>query len=430
MLSLTSRKGLISICILAAAAIVAATSASAARQTGSAGSKIFNVTNLVADTPGTAVATDPALVNPWGLSASATSPWWTSNNATDTSTLYNGAGTKTPLVVAVPGGPTGTIANANAADWSISQNGVTASSRFLFSTEAGTILGWAPTVAATTAIPGVDNSAQGAVYKGLTSLNDRLYATDFHNGRVDVFDASFKPVPLVNAFKDPKIPAGWAPFGIQALNGTIFVTYAMQDKAKHDDVAGGGLGYVDQFSPDGVLLATVASKGKPNAPLNAPWGLAMAPASFGVYGGDLLVGNFGNGRISAYQQTSPTHFAYKGQLRVADGTPIALDGLWALAFGNDSAPVRPRTCTSPPARAARSTACSASSPSADLPGRVRGAAGAAHPPRPLGPCGRWGHVAVTDTGPWPSPTCRGKARGRGRHGLPVPAALSHFRCGD
>ena len=336
MLSLTSRKGLISICILAAAAIVAATSASAARQTGSAGSKIFNVTNLVADTPGTAVATDPALVNPWGLSASATSPWWTSNNATDTSTLYNGAGTKTPLVVSVPGGPTGTIANANAADWSISQNGVTASSRFLFATEAGTILGWAPTVAATTAIPGVDNSAQGAVYKGLTSLNDRLYATDFHNGRVDVFDASFKPVPLVNAFKDPKIPAGWAPFGIQALNGTIFVTYAMQDKAKHDDVAGGGLGYVDQFSPDGVLLATVASKGKPNAPLNAPWGLAMAPASFGVYGGDLLVGNFGNGRISAYQQTSPTHFAYKGQLRVADGTPIALDGLWALAFGNDS----------------------------------------------------------------------------------------------
>ena len=137
---------------------------------------------------------------------------------------------------------------------------------------------------ATTAIAGVDHSSAGAVYKGLATQNDRLYATDFHNARVDVFDASWNPVPLAaTAFTDKAIPKGWGPFGIQALNGNIFVTYAMQDKAKHDDVAGGGLGYVVEYDPNGTLIATVASQGKKNAPLNAPWGLAMAPASFGVY---------------------------------------------------------------------------------------------------------------------------------------------------
>ena len=313
MLSLAvSRKRLALACALSAVAVLGTTSASAAHSKTAAGSKIFNVTNLVSDGAITSVAADPALVNGWGLSATATSPWWVSNNGTNSSTLYNGAGTKSAIVVTVPGGPTGTVANTSATDFPISQGSVTGVSRFLFATEAGTILGWAPTVNATTAVTGVDNSAPGAVYKGLTTLNDRLYATDFHNARVDVFDASFKPVTLTNAFKDPKIPTGWAPFGIQALNGNIFVTYAMQDKAKHDNVSGGGLGYVDEYSPDGVLIATVASKGKANAPLNAPWGLAMAPASFGVYGGDLLVGNFGSGRIDAYQPVSPTHFAYKG----------------------------------------------------------------------------------------------------------------------
>jgi uncharacterized protein (TIGR03118 family) len=322
---------------MAFALAIAAVAVLGADGAGAAGSKIFNVTNLVSDGSITAVATDPALVNGWGLSATATSPWWVANNGSNNSTLYNGAGTKSATVVAVSGGPTGTVSNSNAADFVISQGSVSASSRFLFATEGGTIQGWAPTVSAASAVVGVDNSPAGAVYKGLATLNDRLYATDFHNARVDVFDSSFKPVPLTNAFKDPKIPNGWAPFGIQALNGNIFVTYALQDKAKHDDVAGGGLGYVDEFSPDGVLIANVASKGKKNAPLNAPWGLAMAPASFGVYGGDLLVGNFGSGRIDAYQPVSTTHFAYKGQLRVANGAPITLDGLWAIAFGNDGA---------------------------------------------------------------------------------------------
>jgi len=328
----SSRKALALALATTATAVIGVTGAGAAT-----GSKIFNVQNLVSDGSIQAVATDAALVNGWGLSAGPTTPWWISNNASSTSTLYNGAGTKSPLNVTVPGGPTGTVFNANASDFVISSGSASGASRFLFATEAGTILGWSPTVNGTTAIPGVDNSATGAVYKGLTTLDDRLYATDFHNGRVDVFDAAFKPVPLTNAFKDPKIPAGWGPFGIQALNGNIFVTYAMQDKAKHDDVAGGGLGYVDEYSPDGVLIATVASQGKKNAPLNAPWGLAVAPASYGVYGGDLLVGNFGSGRIDAYQPVSTTHFAYKGQLRVANGAPITEDGLWAIAFGNDSA---------------------------------------------------------------------------------------------
>jgi uncharacterized protein (TIGR03118 family) len=159
-----------------------------------------------------------------------------------------------------------------------------------------------------------------------------LVLTDFHNARVDVVDAVFKPLSL--GFSDPKIPKGWAPFGIQALNGNIFVTYAQQDKAKQNDVAGGGLGYVDEFSPDGELIARVASKGSSHAPLNAPWGLALAPANFGAYSGDLLVGNFGNGRISAYQSQPSGKWVYKGQIRTASGTPIVVDGLWGIAFGN------------------------------------------------------------------------------------------------
>jgi len=163
-------------------------------------------------------------------------------------------------------------------------------------------------------------------------LNDRLYAADFHNARIDSFDASFKPLSL--GFSDPKIPKGWAPFNIQALNGNLFVTYAQQDKSGKVNMAGGGLGYVDEFSPDGTLVGRVASKGNARAPLNAPWGLALAPANFGAYSGDLLVGNFGNGRISAYQQRTDGKWVYKGQLRVANGTPITIDGLWAIGFGN------------------------------------------------------------------------------------------------
>jgi uncharacterized protein (TIGR03118 family) len=324
------RLGLVSV-IVAIAAVLAGSVAAAPSD------DVFTVTNLVADTGSSAPVSDPLLVNPWGLSAGPTTPWWTSNNGSNTSTLYSGTGAKQALTVAVAGGPSGTVFNGSATDFMVSQNGTSGAARFLFATEAGTILGWSPTVNATTAIPGVDLSSQKAVFKGLTTMDDRLYATDFHNDRVDVFDASFNPVTLAGGFKDAKLPKGYAPFGIQALSGNIFVTYAKQDTAKHDDVAGGGFGYVDEYTPDGKLVARVESGGRKNAPPNAPWGLALAPSSFGPFSGDVLVGNFGNGRISAYKDNGGGKWVYKGQLRQADGTPIAIDGLWAIAFGNGSA---------------------------------------------------------------------------------------------
>ena len=298
---------------------------------------IYTVHALVSDNASVpASVTDTSLVNGWGLSAGPTTPWWTSNNGTNTSTLYNGSGAKQALTVAVAGAPTGTVFNGNTADFVVSSGGKSGAARFLFSTEGGTILGWSPAVNGTAAVTAADRSSGGAIYKGLATIADRLYATDFHNGRVDVFNSSFGLMTLSGGFTDPKIPKGYAPFGIQALGGNIFVTYAKQDAARKDDVAAPGQGYVDEYTPDGQLVARVVNSGKKNAPLNAAWGLALAPAGFSVFAGDLLVGNFGNGRISAYQQRGAT-WVYKGQLRLANGTPIAVDGLWAIAFGNGAA---------------------------------------------------------------------------------------------
>ena len=259
-----------------------------------------------------------------------------SDNGTNDSTLYTGAGAKVPLTVSVPGAPTGTVFNGSTTDFVISQAGKSDASRFLFATERGTILGWSPTVNGTAAVVVVNRSNVGAVYKGLAIAKDRLYATDFHNGRVDVFDGLFNRIAPSGRFKDATIPAGFAPFGIQTLGGNIFVTYAMQDRNRHDDVPVPGRAYVDEFTPAGRLVARVVNSGKANAPLNAPWGLAIAPSNFGEFSGDLLVGNFGNGRISAYTKQG-SRWLFKGQLRGADGMPIAIDGLWAIAFGNGSA---------------------------------------------------------------------------------------------
>jgi len=298
---------------------------------------IFTVDPLVSDTSATPEATiDASLVNGWGLSAGPTTPWWASDNATNVSTLYGGDGSKVALTVSVPGGPTGTVFNGSTTDFPVSQNGLSGASRFLFSTEAGTILGWNQSVNGTVALAGADRSSVGAVYKGLATADDRLFATDFHNGRVDAFDSSFALVSTTGGFKDATIPKGFAPFGIQAIGKSIFVTYAKQDADRHDDVAVPGQAYVDEFTMDGQLVGHVINSGKKNAPLNAPWGLAMAPAGFGNMGGDLLVGNFGNGRISAYSKRG-NNWVYVGQLRKADGTPIAIDGLWAIAFGNGAA---------------------------------------------------------------------------------------------
>ena len=297
----------------------------------------YTVHALVSDNASIpAPGADTNLVNAWGLSAGPTTPWWSANNGTNTSTLYSGAGAKVALTVAVAGGPTGTVFNGSATDFSISQNGKSGAARFLFATEAGTVVGWSPAVNAAAAVTGADRSSVGAIYKGLATASDRLYATDFHNARVDVFDASFNLMSLPGAFQDPKVPKGFAPFGIQALGGNIFVTYAKQDSAAKDDVAVPGQGYVDEFTPDGKLVRQVVNSQKKNAPLNAAWGLALAPTGFGNFAGDLLVGTIGNGRISAYAQNG-SKWVYKGQLRLADGTPIAIAGLWAIAFGNGAA---------------------------------------------------------------------------------------------
>ena len=290
----------------------------------------YNVQTLVTN------STDANLVNGWGLSIGPTTPWWVSDNGTNKSTLYQGTGTKAALTVDVPGGPTGTVFNGDATAFVVSQNGKSGAARFLFSTEKGQILGWSPTVNGTLALPGADLSAQGSVFKGMTILNGKLYATDFHNGKVVVFDSKYAPVTTTGGFADATIPKGYAPFGIQVLNGNIFVTYALQDAQRQDEQDKPGKGFVDEFTPDGVLVAHIAKQGGKNAPLNAPWGLALAPQGFGVFAGDVLVANFGNGRISAYEQRG-SKWVYRGQLRKGDGTIIQQDGLWAIAFGNGAA---------------------------------------------------------------------------------------------
>ena len=308
----------------------------------SAPSRFYEQHNLVSDGAVPADIVDPALVNAWGLVASATSPWWAADNATGFSTLYNGnTGAKIALTVSVPGAPTGIVFNGGAG-FVVASGAAQGPARFIFASEDGTISGWNPAVppppTSTHAQVAVDNSASGAVYKGLaiavTSVGDRLYATNFHAGTVDVFDASFHAVS--GGFTDPDLPAGYAPFGIRALGGVIYVTYALQDADKHDDVAGLGHGFVNAFDTDGHLLRRVASRGR----LNSPWGLALAPADFGQFGGNLLIGNFGDGHINAFDSE---HFEgngelrERGQLHAADGPPIAIDGLWALAFGNNAA---------------------------------------------------------------------------------------------
>jgi len=203
---------------------------------------------------------------------------------------------------------------------------------FIFATEDGFIARWNTTADAANAIV-VANGSAGAVYKGLAlsagGNGSLLYATDFHNNKIDVFDSAFAKVTNLPAaaFTDPKIPAGFAPFGIQAINGNLYVTYAKQDADAHDDVAGKGLGYVDVYDSNGNLIDRVASKG----PLNSPWGLALAPAGFGDFSNSLLVGNFGDGRINAFDLATGHSL---GALKGADGKPITIDGLWGLAFGN------------------------------------------------------------------------------------------------
>lgn len=303
--------------------------------------------NLVADTPGTADFTDPNLVNAWGLATSATSPFWVCDAGTGLSTVYAasntpGAGLGTPNATVkptVPGaggsaqGPcTGIVANTATTSFNISTNAnpTPRPASFIFDTEDGTISAWANAVDAAHAVLVVDNSSS-AVYKGLAIVatpTPQLYAANFRAGTIDVFDGSFKPVTLAaGAFTDPAIPAGFAPFNIWNLNGKLYVTYAKQDANKKFDVPGAGNGFVDVYDTSGKLLQHLISNGA----LNSPWGIAIAPATFGQYANSLLVGNFGDGLINAYD---PNTGAYVGTLKDADGKNIVIDGLWALLVGN------------------------------------------------------------------------------------------------
>lgn len=315
-------------------AVAIALAASAAQAAGN----FYQQHNLVSDGFIAADHIDANLVNAWGVAFNPFGPVWVADNGTGMSTLYDGAGNALSLVVQIPGpaggnptgNPTGIVYNGSTGF--VVSNGTTSGpSRFIFATEDGVIAGWAPGVDATHAVRVIDNSTTGSIYKGLAlsagGNGSLLYATDFHNNKIDVFDGSFNPVtPLAGAFTDAGIPAGFAPFGIQAINGDLYVSYAKQDAEQHDDVAGKGLGFVDAFDANGHFIRRVITHGR----LNAPWGMALAPAGFGRFGNRLLVGNFGDGRINAYDLASGE---FVGVLSAGE-KPIQIDGLWGLAFGN------------------------------------------------------------------------------------------------
>jgi uncharacterized protein (TIGR03118 family) len=229
--------------------------------------------------------------------------------------------------------PTGVVNNSTGAGFPVAGASGPVPAAFIFATESGTIQGWNPSPPPPSHPAQVVAGTAGAVYKGLafavTQSGARLYATDFHNGHVDVFDSSWSAVAVPGDFADPALPSGYAPFGIQAIGDRIFVTFAQQQAGSDDEAHGQGLGFVDAFDTDGNLLARVAQHGQ----LNAPWGLALAPASFGRFGGDLLVGNFGDGEINAYAELPNGHFEHRGTLRSGGGI-LRIDGLWALEFGH------------------------------------------------------------------------------------------------
>ncbi|HEY3909951.1 MAG TPA: TIGR03118 family protein [Stellaceae bacterium] len=315
------------------------------------------VTKLTSDLAKVAPNTDPVLQNAWGVAFSpAASPFWVSDNAAGCSTLYDGQGVPqppTPLRVKIPlpngdvttacmhvdpnhppkvtpAAPTGLVWNPTTSattGFLVPKTNLPAS--FIWDTEDGTIAAWTggltPPDQAVLAV----NKSPGAVYKGLVfGVNAKgvfLFAANFRTGTVDVFDHTYTEVATHGGFVDRTIPKGFAPFGIQNIDGNLFVTYAKQNAAKHDDVAGRGNGFVDVFDTDGNLLRRFASRGV----LNSPWGVARASFAFGRFSGAILVGNFGNGRINAFDSDGQ----FLGTLGGTNGKPIAIDGLWTLTLG-------------------------------------------------------------------------------------------------
>jgi uncharacterized protein (TIGR03118 family) len=306
---------------------------------GAAVAQRYSQTNLVSNIPGMAAVTDPHLENPWGISFGPTSPFWVADNGTGVSTLYRPDGTPVPLVVTIPpptgsegpSAPTGTVFNGTN-DFVVSGNGTSGPAVFIFVTENGTIAGWNPGVDLTHAVLVVDNSGLDAVYKGLasarTSKGSFLYATNFHDGVVEMYNSHFQ---LVKTFTDTSVPPRYAPFNIRNINGKLYVTFAEQDEDKGDDISGPHHGFVDVFDTSGNKLRRLISRGV----LNSPWGIALAPANFGRFSNDLLVGNFGDGRISAFD---PVTGQFLGQLLNKNGAVLSIEGLWMITFGNSTAP--------------------------------------------------------------------------------------------
>ena len=295
----------------------------------------FVQTNLVSSPNGPpAQFRDPDLINPWGIVTLGNGLFWTSNNGTSTATLHRSDGSpfpsaSSPLVVSVPGAPTGLVQNLTSGFLIESDNRIAPSS-LIFVTEGGTILGYNADVDPTSAAVAVDFSAFDSVYKGVAlfpgPLGSRLYAADFTNGLVEVFDDNFE---LLNVFTDQADP-DFSPFNVATIGNSVFVAFAKHEQGETDETAGAGLGFIDQFTTEGELLRRFTTGG----PLNAPWGMVRAPSGFGPFSGAVLVGNFGDGAINAFDFVTG---AFLGQLRDGNNAPVLIDGLWGLDFGKGAA---------------------------------------------------------------------------------------------
>lgn len=316
-----------------AASLALALAVAAAGPANAAGTGTFQQINLVSNQPGVAALTDPALVNAWGLSHGPNTPVWVSDNGSDQTTLYRtdiaGSPVTKVLSVAIPGGaPTGQVFNNSGSGFDVP--GTTTPARFIFAGEDGFISAWAGGAAATQ----VGGQMPDSVFKGLALVQSPtgplLLATNFRANRIDAWNSSWTLVSTPSMFHDPNLPAGYAPFNVAEINGQVFVTYAKQDATLHDDVAGPAHGFIDVYTTGGDFVKRFATHGV----LNSPWGMTLAPASFGQFGGDLLVGNFGDGRIHVFD---PQTGAVLGLLRGTSGGPLVIDGLWGLIVGTQVA---------------------------------------------------------------------------------------------
>jgi uncharacterized protein (TIGR03118 family) len=308
--------------VIFATALASLTLVSAAKAAPSDQYVVRNLVSSIASIPADRV--DPNIKNPWGLVSSPTSPWWPANNGTNTSTIIPATGAVNNTVVAVAGGPTGIVWNGTAGAFPITGG----QSNFIFNTMSGAISGWRGGT-----VSEVKVNKPASFYLGMTlavtPTGPQLYSTDFRGNKIDVVDKNWADVDVTGKFVDPTLPANYGPYGIQTVGNRIFVTYAEHASAT-EELPGAGKGIVSAFDFAGKFLARVASGGV----LNAPWGVAMADPNFGAFGGDLLIGNFGDGRINAFHENDNGTWTPSGTLKGLNGQPLSIGGLWAIQFGS------------------------------------------------------------------------------------------------